>query len=101
LPALLAFPSSFLQLAIPIGEDLSCTPFQLVQGRDVPDPTVQPHGVVMVNEVLDKSSAILLGKRATRPETIDFETLVPSLDFTVGMGRELHPMQRIQNGIFM
>jgi len=55
----------------------------------------------MVNEVLDKSSAILLGKRATRPETIDFETLVPSLDFTVGMGRELHPMQRIQNGIFM
>jgi hypothetical protein len=31
-----------------------------------------------VNEVLDKSSAILLGKRAAWPETVDFEALVPA-----------------------
>jgi hypothetical protein len=55
----------------------------------------------MVNEVLDKSSAILLGKRTAWPETVDFEALVPSLDFPVGTARELHPMQRIQNSIFV
>jgi hypothetical protein len=63
------------------------------------DGRVQPHGVVMINEAL-KSSAILLGKRAAWPETIGFEALVPSLDFTVGMGRELHLMRRMQNSIF-
>ena len=44
---------------------------------------MQPHGVVVVNEAFDKASGILLGKRAARPDAISFETLVPSLDFTV------------------
>ena len=46
---------------------------------------MQPHGVVIVNETLDNSSAILLGKRTAWPETIDFEALMPSLDFTVAL----------------
>jgi hypothetical protein len=32
----------------------------------------------MVNEALDKASAIPLGKRAAWPETINFEALVPA-----------------------
>src|SRR6516162_1332761 len=39
----------------------------------------------MVNEALDKPSAVLLGKRAARPETIYLEALVPPLDFTVAL----------------
>jgi hypothetical protein len=54
-------------------------------GVNVTDGRVQPHGVVMVNEVLDKSSAILLGKRTAWPETIGFEALVPPLDFPVAL----------------
>ena len=44
---------------------------------------MEPHGVVMVNEALDKSSGILLGKRAARPEAISFEALVPAFNFPV------------------
>jgi hypothetical protein len=39
----------------------------------------------MGNEALDKLSAIVLGKRAAWPETIDFEALIPSLDFTAAL----------------
>jgi hypothetical protein len=34
----------------------------------------------MVNEALDKSSAILLRKRTAWPETIDFEALAGAID---------------------
>ena len=44
---------------------------------------MQPHDVVVVNEAFDKASGIPLGKRATRPDAIRFEALLPSLDFTV------------------
>src|SRR6516162_3984466 len=46
---------------------------------------MQPHGVVVVNEALDKSSGILLGKRAAKPEAISFEALVPAFDFPVAL----------------
>jgi hypothetical protein len=62
---------------------------------------MQPNGVVVVNKALDNSSGILLGKRAAKPEAISFEALVPAFDFPVGMGRELHPMQSVQNCIFV
>ena len=46
---------------------------------------MEPHGVVMVNEALDKSSGILLGKRAAWPEAISFEALVPAVDLPVAL----------------
>ena len=39
----------------------------------------------MVNEALDQSSGNLLAEGAAWPETIDFEALMPSLDFTVAL----------------
>ena len=92
---------SEFEFAISLGEDLELTAGEPISWGNIADGRVQPHSVVVVNEALDKSSAILLGKRTAWPETIDFEALVPSLDFTVGMGRELHPMQSVQNSIFV
>ena len=40
----------------------------------------------MVNKAIDKSSGILLRKRAARPEAISFEALVPAFDFSVVIG---------------
>jgi hypothetical protein len=98
-----SFPvlASEFEFTIALGEDLQVAAGEPIGRGNIADGRMKPHGVVVVNEALDKSSGILLGKRAARPEAISFEALVPAFDFPVGMGRELHPMQRIQNGIFM
>ena len=93
--------ASEFEFAIALEEDLLVAASESIGRGNIADGRMQTHGVVMVNEALDESSSILLGKRAARPEAISFEALVPAFDFPVGMGRELHPMQRIQNGIFM
>jgi hypothetical protein len=57
--------------------------------------------------MLDKSSAILVGKRTAWSETIDFEALVPSFDFPVfpcnaDKSRPLYGLRRLPafNSIF-
>jgi hypothetical protein len=77
--------ASEFEFTIALGEDLELAPGETISWGDIANGRVQPHGVVMVNEALDKSSGILLGERAARPETIGFEALVPSLDFTVAL----------------
>jgi hypothetical protein len=92
--------ASEFEFAIALGEDVEVAPGKPIGRGNIADGRMQPHGVVMVNEAFNKSCGIRLGKRATRPEAISFKALVPAFDFPVGIGRELHPMQRIQNGIF-
>ena len=75
--------ASEFEFAIALDEDLEVAAGESISRGYIADGRMQPHGVIMVNEVLDKSSAILLGKRTAWPETVDFEALVPSLDFTV------------------
>ncbi len=70
--------ASEFKFAIALGEDLEVAAGEPIGRGNVADGRVEPHGVVMVNEALDKSSAILLGKRAAWPETIDFEAQVPA-----------------------
>ena len=70
--------ASGFEFAIALGEDLEVAAGKAISWGNIADGRVQPHSVVVVNEVLDKSSAILLGKRAAWPETVDFEALVPA-----------------------
>ena len=77
--------ASEFEFAISLDEDLEVAAGESISRGNITDGRVQPHGVVMVNEAIDKSSAILLGKRTAWPETIDFEALVPSLDFSVAL----------------
>src|ERR1700694_4198224 len=77
--------ASEFEFAISLEENLEVAAGESIGRGNITDGRVQPHGVVMVNEALDKSSAILLGKRTAWPETIDFEGLVPSLDFPVAL----------------
>jgi len=77
--------ASEFEFAIALGEDLEVAAGKPISWGNIADGRVQPHSVVVVNEALDKASAILLGKRAAWPETVDFEALVPSLDFTVAL----------------
>src|ERR1700687_1204326 len=58
---------------------------ETISWGNIANGRVQPHSVVIGNEALDKSSGILMGERAAWPETIDFEALVPSLDFSVAL----------------
>src|SRR5215471_17964117 len=93
LPALLTIASSFVQLAIPIGEDLSGTAFQLVQGRDVPDPTVQPNRVVAVNPETHDPLRVLQRQRHSRSDALGFEGLMPAFDLAIRLRivrRRLH-----------
>ena len=73
------------EFAITLEEDLEVAAGEPISRGNIADGRVQPHGVVMGNEALDKASGILLGKWATRPETISFEALMPSLDFPVAL----------------
>ena len=75
--------ASEFEFAISLDEDLEVAAGEPISRGNIADGRVQPHGVVMGNETLDKSSAILLGERTAWPEKIDFEALVPSLDFPV------------------
>ena len=77
--------ASEFEFAVALDEDLEVAAGKPISRGNIADGRMQPHGVVMVNEVLDKSSAILLGKRTAWPETVDFEALVPSLDFPVAL----------------
>ena len=77
--------ASEFEFAISLDEDLEVAAGEPISRGNIPDGRVQPHGVVMGNEALDKSSCILLGKGAAWPERIEFEAAVPSLDFTVAL----------------
>jgi len=77
--------ASEFEFVIALDEDLEVAAGEPISRGNIADGRMQPHGVVMVNEVLDKSSAILLGKWTAWPETVDFEALVPSLDFPVAL----------------
>jgi hypothetical protein len=60
--------ASEFKFAISLGEDLEVAARKPISRGNIADGRVQPHGVVMVNEALDESSGILLGKRAAGPE---------------------------------
>ena len=77
--------ASEFEFAIALGEDLEVAAGESSGRGNVADGRMQPHGVVVVNEALDKSSGILLGKRAAKPEAISFEALVPAFDFPVAL----------------
>jgi hypothetical protein len=57
--ALLPFPSSFVQFAIPLGEDLSGAAFQLVDRCNVSDRAVEPHRIVVIDPAAHDSRGIL------------------------------------------
>jgi hypothetical protein len=82
-----SFPvlTSEFEFTIALGEDLEMAAGETISWGNIANGRVQPHSVVIVNEALDKSSGILMGERAAWPETIDFEALVPSLDFSVAL----------------
>jgi hypothetical protein len=79
--------TSEFEFAISLGEDLEVAAGEPTSRGNIADGRVQPHAVVMVNETLDQSSAILLAKRTAWPETIDLEAPVPSFDFPGSMVR--------------
>jgi hypothetical protein len=51
--------ASEFEFAISLGEDLEVAAGEPISWGNIADGRVQPHPVVMVNEALDKSSAIL------------------------------------------
>jgi hypothetical protein len=77
--------ASEFEFAISLDEDLEVAAGEPISRGNMTDGRVQPHGVVMLNEALDKPSGIRMGKRTAWPETIGFEALVPSLDFPVAL----------------
>src|SRR5438067_3221226 len=59
LTALLPLQASFLQLAIPLGEDLSGTAFELVDRRKITDRTVKPNCIVVIDPESHDSLCVL------------------------------------------
>jgi hypothetical protein len=52
--------ASEFEFAVALGEDLKVAASEPIGRGNIADGRVQPHGVVMGNEALDKLSAILL-----------------------------------------
>ena len=58
--------ASEFEFAIALGEDLQVAAGKPIGRGSVADGRMKPHGVVMVNEALDKPSGILLSKAGSQ-----------------------------------
>jgi hypothetical protein len=56
--------------------------------------------VVMEYKIINHPLGILESEWSFRPDGLFFEGAMITFQFTVGVDRELHPMQGIQNNIF-
>ena len=72
---------------------------QAIHRSNVADGRMEPDIVVMVDKITDDSLGILECQRSFRPDGLFFEGAVIAFQFTICTGRELHPMQSMQNNI--
>src|SRR5262249_22197947 len=70
-------------LLVARGADVLRAPGEEVVGRDVPDRAVQPHAVVVLDEVVDDASCVLQRRRRRDADGIALEGLVPPLQLAV------------------
>lgn len=72
---------------------------QAIHGSDVADGRMEPDVIVMVDKITYNALSIFECKRGFRPDSLFFKGAVITFQFAIGTGRELHPMQSMQNNI--
>ena len=75
--------------------NLRLAPGQHIRRRDEADGTVQAHGVVVVDVLVDEAPRIFPGQRRARPDAFPFERFMPTLDLAVGRVRQLQRMPTV------
>lgn len=83
----MAFPGILRsgQAALPLGLDIISMAFQHNSRRHVADRTVNLDVVVILHVTLNHFTGLIQRQRHARPDALDLERLVPSLDLAVGL----------------
>src|SRR5580704_9681991 len=59
---------------------------EAVLGGDVPDGAMQTDAVVMLDIIGDASPRLIQGGRASRPDTVAFDSLVEAFELSIRLG---------------
>lgn len=77
--------SGKFQLEISFLVDLSVVSRESIVGRDVPNGTVKPLAVVMLNEFFNGSIGIVFRQQHCRADALSLDRLVPAFDLAVAL----------------
>jgi len=75
----------FLKFLVSFLEDGFFSSLELILGGDIPDGAVKADGVIVLDELADKTFCILERKGCTRPEAAALEGLMPALYLAVAL----------------
>ena len=78
--------AGFLQLAVSLLMNDFSSAFQHVPGRNIPDGSVKPDVVVMLDEPLGQAPSVLDRQRRPRPQALALDRAMPALQLAIALG---------------